>query len=253
VGELVTLEPSALEMVDKNLLDFVMHSNPARLKGLVAEPFPAVVVLAEFDDEHKQQHKAKKAKKILAKLSESFAVADSREERERLWSIRLSASEVATIHGDAEALPILANGTVPRDRLQELIEGLYALFAKHHLKIAIAGHAGIANLTVQPLLDLAKVSDRQKVFKLMDDYYDLVLNLGGDMNGDSGDGRLYGPYLPQAYGPELYQIFCDVKRILDPYGTLNPGVKVEVSKESIVPLLRKEYSAGSFYDRLPNF
>ncbi|HXH26451.1 MAG TPA: FAD-binding oxidoreductase [Candidatus Acidoferrum sp.] len=248
VKELQALQPSMLELVDKNLLDFVARTNPARLKGLVEAPFPAAVLFIEFDDEHKQDAKTKKAKKILAKYCESYAQAKDNEERDRLWSIRRYTTELLTADSEGEALPILSSGSVPCDMLQEFLEAVQLLFTKHHLKPALAGHVGRANLHIQPLLDLSKLGDRQKVFKLMDEYCDLVLTLGGDLNGDGGDGRLYAPYLPQAFGQDLYQIFADVQHIFDPYGTLNTGVKVGSSKEAIAPMLRKNYSYERAYD-----
>jgi hypothetical protein len=46
-------------------------------------------------------------------------------------------------------------------------------------------------------------------------------------------------------------LFGKIKQIFDPYGTLNPGVKINVNLEDIKPLLREEYSMEHLYDHLP--
>lgn len=253
VPELLKLEPSALEMVDSHLLEFIARINPGRLKGLVDPPYPAIVLLAEFDDHgSKQKAKAKKAEKILSQLTERYARTDDLDEQDRLWSIRHSAAEVIThVEGTSKALPIIEDGVVPRKHFQDFIAQIYALFEKYHLDVAVWGHAGDANLHLQPFLDLAKLGDRQKVFKIMDEYYDMVLKMGGSPTGEHNDGRLRAPYLPLVYGAEMYKLFREVKRIFDPFNTLNPGVKIDVRKEDIAPLLRHEYSMDHLYDHLP--
>lgn len=254
VPELMKLDPSALEMVDSHLLEFINRINPGRLKGLVDEPFPAIVLLMEFDDEseRKRHVKAKNAEKILADLSERYARTEDFEEQQQLWAIRHSAAEVIThVEGTAKALPIIEDGVVPRDRFVEFMEGIYALFKKYRLDVAVWGHAGDANLHLQPFMDLSKLGDRQKVFKVMDEYYDMVLKMGGSTCGEHNDGRLRAPYLPKVYGDDMYQVFADVKHIFDPYGTLNPGVKIDVTHKDVAPLLRHEYSMEHLYDHLP--
>lgn len=254
VEQLMKLEPSALEVVDNHLLEFLNRVSPTRLKGVIAAPFPALVLLAEFDDpkDAVQIKKAKKAEKLLRHLGLDFVGTQNYEEQQRLWTIRHSAAAVIWhVEGSAKALPIIEDGVVPRDRFPEFIKGIYALFERYNLEIAVWGHAGDANLHLQPFLDLGKMSDRQKVFKIMEEYYDMVLKLGGSTCGEHNDGRLRAPFLPKVYGPEMYEVFRQVKKIFDPYGTLNPGVKIDVTLKDIAPLLRQEYSMKHLADHLP--
>src|SRR5690606_12044401 len=105
--------------------------------------------------------------------------------------IRHAASTILS-HNDsgAKPLPIIEDGIVPIERFKEFLEGVYQLFQSHHLPISVWGHAGNANLHVQPLLNLRQVGDRQKAFKLIEDYYSMVMSLGGSTTGEHGDGRL---------------------------------------------------------------
>ncbi|HET9411343.1 MAG TPA: FAD-linked oxidase C-terminal domain-containing protein [Candidatus Saccharimonadales bacterium] len=254
VGRLMQIGPSALEVVDRNLLDFLGKVTPTRLKGLLEPPYPALVLLAEFDDpkDSHQLKKAKKAEKLLKQLGVEFVGTQNYDEQQRLWTIRHSAAAVIWhVEGTAKALPIIEDGVVPRERFPEFIKNIYELFEKHRLNVAVWGHAGDANLHLQPFLDLGKLSDRQKVFKIMEEYYDMVLSLGGSTCGEHNDGRLRAPFLPKVYGPDMYEVFRQVKKIFDPFNTLNPGVKIDVTLRDVAPLMRQEYSMQHLADHLP--
>lgn len=246
--------PSAIEMVDNHLLEMVDAINANQLKGIIEAPFPAAVLLVEFDEgSDRAQHKqAKKARKILEKYSSHIQEETDPIAQEKLWKIRHSSATVITHNpGTKKALPVIEDGVVPLDRFKEYLDGVYAIFARHRLEVAVWGHAGDANLHMQPYLDLSQVGDRQQVFSLMNEYYALVISLGGTTSGEHNDGRLRAPYLEQLYGQETYSLFQKVKKICDPYGTLNPGVKVDVSLDAIKPLLRTSFSMEHLYDHLP--
>lgn len=261
VAEEVALElrglsdsPSAIEVVDQNLLEFVDKQNPNQLKNVMQKPFHKLVMLIEFDDNNDRQQRrmTKKALKILDKYEITYQLEREIEQKEELWKIRRSAAMLISHNeGNLKALPIIEDGIVPPEKFQEYLQAIYALFAKYNLKAAVWGHAGDANLHMQPFLDLSEVGDRQKTFKLIEEYYQMVIDLGGSTSGEHSDGRLRGPYLEKLYGQETYQIFQKVKAIFDPHGTLNPGVKVNVKLEDIKPLLRHEYSMDHLFDHLP--
>jgi FAD/FMN-containing dehydrogenase len=242
--------PSALEMVDENLLRLVEQLNPNQLKDVLEKPLPKVVLLAEFDNPNDRAQKRinKKASKIFEQYAAEFRVETNPAEQEKLWRIRhASATIVAHSEGNIRAIPIIEDGVVPVDKLEEYIAGIYQIFKKHHLNVALWGHAGDGNLHVQPFFDLSQIGDRQKVFKLMNEYYALVLELGGSTTGEHGDGRLRAPYLRSVYGDEMYALFLKVKQIFDPYDLMNPGVKLGTSLDDVKGMLRSEYSLGRLH------
>ncbi|MCA9301616.1 FAD-binding protein [Candidatus Nomurabacteria bacterium] len=245
VQDILKLKPATVEMVDYHLLEFINKHYPNQLKGLLEPPFPKILLLIEFDDFGKsiQAKKIKKLSKILRNVTNDFQVSTDYDEREELWKIRHSAAAViAHTEGTKKSLPIIEDGVVPQEKFQEYVHGIYELFKKYNLDVAVWGHAGNANLHMQPILDLAEVGDRQKVFKIMDEYYQMVIQLGGSTAGEHSDGRLRAPYLPGLYGEEIYKIFEATKKVFDPWGTLNPGVKLGVTREDQKRMLRNEYN-----------
>ncbi len=246
--------PCAIEIVDEHLLNFIQQTNPNQMRGILKPPFPALVMLIEFDDNSAKLQKklAKKVSKILEKFEVEFKIETEAHKKEELWKIRHSAAAITTYsQGGVKAVPIIEDGIVPVDRFEEYLEGVYAIFKKYNLQVAVWGHAGNANLHMQPFLDLSQLGDRQKIFRIMDDYYSMVINLGGSTSGEHNDGRLRAPYLSALYGAEAVELFRKVKKIFDPHGILNPGVKVDVTIDDIKPLLRHEYSINHLSDHMP--
>lgn len=245
--------PASIELVDAGLLETVDGHNPHYLTGILEKPYPRAVLLVTFDNSPKTQKKiVKQALKLINKHAVNAVVATELDHQEQLAKVRDASAAVIT-HGEgsARAVPVIEDGVVPGDKFGEYIKGIYELCIKSHIRPAVWGHAGDGNLHLQPYLDLGEVGDRQKAFRLMDEYYKLVTSLGGSTSGEHNDGRLRAPYLPLVYGAEVYALFKKVKQIFDPYGTLNPGVKVGVSLNDIKPLLRSEYGLNHLYDHLP--
>lgn len=245
--------PSSMEMIDANLLALVHQLNPNQLKE-IEQPYPQVILLVEFDSasDRTQKKMVKKAAKIFEKYAAKHQTETDPAEQEKLWRLRHAAS-VVTAHaeGNLKALPIIEDGVVPLDQLEAFINGIYQLFQKLHLRVALWGHAGDANIHVQPFLDLSQLGDRQKIFRLMDEYYSLVIGLGGTTSGEHNDGRLRAPYLEKQYGPEVYALFQKVKQIFDPHNMMNPGVKINVSIDDLKSMLRSEYTVNHLYQHLP--
>ncbi len=256
IGEALKLSdsPSAIEMVNGTLLEFLDKTNPNLLKGIVDKPYPKMVLLIEFDNNNSRVQKklVKKMSKILSKYQLQYRVENDENGKEELWKIRQAAgSLMAHVNGQARALPLIDDGVVPPEKLNNFIQGLQEILERYNMPAAIWGHAGNANLHAMPILDLSQVGDRQKAFRLMDEYYELVLSLGGTTTGQYGDGRLRGPYLPQLVGKDGYAVLQKMKTIFDPYGTLNPGVKINVSLETTKHLLRNDFSLQHLHGHMP--
>ncbi len=246
--------PSMIEMVDGTLLEMIEEINPNQLKSIITRPFPKVILLVEFDNsvERTRRKMARRAVRILDRFTIGHRVAEDDEQKVQLWKLRQAVSTVITHDdGKSRALPLIDDGIVPVEKYSAFIEGAYKIFKQNHVKATIWGHAGEAHFHTRPFLNLGEVGDRQKLFRIMEEYYRLIIELGGSTTGEYGDGRMRGPYLAKLCGPELYELFEKTKKIFDPYGILNPGVKTGVTLEDIKTLLRHEYSLGDWYEHMP--
>lgn len=246
--------PSAMELVNGHMLQAVQDVNPNLLKDSMQSPFPAIVLFVEFDNakEHTLKKLTKKTHKIFEKHALSLQTETELESQQRLWKIRqATATVLGNSAGQQRAVPIIEDAAIPVERYQEYFEGVYKLFEKVGLKPAVWGHAGSGSVHLQPLLNIGQVGDRQKAFRLMDDYYKFVISLGGTPSGERNDGRLRAPYVELLYGSETYALFQKVKQIFDPYNILNPGVKLGSSLIDVKSLVRSDYDLAHLYDHLP--
>lgn len=246
--------PCAIEAVDRNLLEYVQARNPNYLKGVVSPPFPKVALLIEFDtlNERQQKRLAKKAAKMFDKYQINYRLETDHEQKVLLQKLR-GGSSIVLSGGDSReaALPFIGDGAVPLERLREYMDSAYKLFAHYQVPVVMWGHVGDGNLHFQPLLDLGQVGDRQKIFRLYDEYYKLVIAIGGTTTAQQNDGRIRAPLLTQLFGEDIYALFQKTKQIFDPYGTLNAGVKIGTTMEQLRPLLRSEYSLKNLSTYLP--
>jgi len=72
------------------------------------------------------------------------------------------------------------------------------------------------------------------------DFYQLVGKAGGEIAGDSGDGRLRQTAARGQYGDEMWGIFEKVKAIFDPKNILNPGVIVGSEETDLIACLNSQ-------------
>ncbi len=249
--------PSSIEMIDGGLIDFVKKERGFDVVRTIFETVdvpPKAILFVEFDDDNlrKRNKKVKKLYKQVSKIATDLRATDDIEVQETLWAARTSTSALLQYEkGHIAALPIIDDCIVPPEKLLDLIGAINELGAKHKLDLAIWGHAGDANLHVMPLLDLTKLGDRQKVFKLMNDYFAAVVALGGSIAAENNDGRLRAAFTPLQLGEELVQVMADIKKAFDPYNMMNPGVKTGTNLKQLVDMLREDYSLVRHADYVP--
>ena len=112
---------------------------------------------------------------------------------------------------------------VPRGAVPEMLERIQNTAAAHDVTIANIAHAGDGNL--HPLIvapvgdDAAKARAKAAFDVIVAD----CLDLGGTVTGEHGVGLLKLPGARHELGERVIRMHADIKRALDPAGTLNPG------------------------------
>jgi len=239
--------PSEIEIVDEQFLNMVNKINPNLLKDVLPEIIPKFILFVEFDNTNDRLRRklTKKASRIFSKYASANQMESNADSIDNIWKIRNASSVILNhVDGNTRPLPLLEDGIVPVERLADFVDKLYQIFSKNHIDIAIWGHAGEGNLHIQPFLDLAVVGDRQKVFRMMEEYYSMIIEMGGSTSSSYNDGRLRSLYLERLYGKDAYDLMIRIKNIFDPHNILNPGVKVNTKVDDVKNMLRQEYIRG---------
>ena len=245
--------PSAVDFIDSSLLTALENINSAVLTPLEGG-MPGMLLFIEIDNDG-QRIRKKIEKKVSKVLSGAGAEIVIPKESERgSWErLRDSASLYIThVSGKKRAIPVLDDGQVPIDRMTELFKELDGLLEAAGLgEYAAWGQAGTGLIHVAPMLDIASVGDRQKLFKVMDAYYGYICTIGGSVTGEYAEGRMRGLFNNRQFDEKALDIFHKIKKIFDPLGIYNPNVKLDVNADQLKSMIRSDYSLDHQYNHLP--
>ncbi len=146
--------------------------------------------------------------------------------RERIWAVRHAASPVIARKAaeGLRSMQFVEDCVVPPGRLGDFLVRLEEILSEARLEAVVFGHAGDANVHVNPLVPVGEAGWRSRVRQVLDRTVELVADLGGTLAGEHGDGRLRAPLLDRIWSRRHVDAFRGVKSRLDPAGVLNPGV-----------------------------
>lgn len=213
----------------------------------------AAVVIVTINDFSERVRK-KKIKKILAKLKplEAYAVAEDDMENSDVRALTDVTSWALNPEKQDFSTPPLLDGVyIPTNRFEAFTVQLEALAKKHHVALPLYGRPLDELWYVRPTLRMAAVADKQKLFKLMKDFADIVKAHDGSVFGVSGEGRL-GPAL-ESEDDKHQELFRKLKSIFDPHGTLNPGVKQGTTVRELAKQVGNSYEGPAATGYLASF
>jgi Fe-S oxidoreductase len=226
VQELRELPIAACDLMDRRHLGLARESDVRYdlLIPAIAEAALVVEIQAETTTELRE-HLTSVAQRIRgdARLAIDARHTLDPDEREFYW--RLATRVVPRLHrlkGSTRPLPFVEDVLVPPEALPEFLVKLQNVLKRHEVTASLYGHVGHGRLHVRPFLDLLNPHDVEKMQPLAEDFYDEVLQAGGWIGGELGDGLSRTPYLARQSGP-MVGLFRTLKTMFDPGNLLNPG------------------------------
>ncbi len=88
---------------------------------------------------------------------------------------------------------------------------LIALMAEYGYRSPLYGHYGQGCVHLRINFDFRTMEGIRKFREFIDRAADLVLELGGSLSGEHGDGQARAALLPKMFGPELMEAFQRVQ------------------------------------------
>ena len=145
-------------------------------------------------------------------------------ETQHVWAVRESAlGATSFVPGEAKNWEGWEDAAVPPARLGEYLRRLRRLMAEFHYSGSLYGHFGQGCVHTRINFDLKTADGIAAYRRFVEEAADLVVELGGSISGEHGDGQSRGELLPRMYGPELMEAFREFKALWDPGNKMNPG------------------------------
>ncbi|WP_456430898.1 FAD-binding oxidoreductase [Nitratifractor sp.] len=152
--------------------------------------------------------------------AQEFRVAEDPAEREEIWKARRGASPSITMYGSKK---LNEDISVPRSKLPEALERIYAIGEKYGLVVPCFGHAGDGNIHVNVMVDGSDPEQLENGHKAIREIFRLVVDMGGTLSGEHGIGLSKAEFMEIAFTPAELELFRKIKHAFDPNGILNPG------------------------------
>lgn len=237
------LQPAFAEYFDGEIFDMAAKNGKVYDWYGSEEKAHAAVIIVGFDDIN-----AKVRKKKIAKLQKGFVhsntimtIATDDVEVAKFMAA-LNVTEAAfepSVRGDTWP-EILTDFYVPEPRFEEFTGALPALAEKLNLELPLYGHALTGVYSTRVPLHMGRVGDRQKIFKLLDEFASMLEHYDGYLVANGGDGRLKAKFALKHVDEKSREMYTALRAIFDPHATLNPGIKQDVDMRELAKLIKTE-------------
>lgn len=225
--------PSAVEVMDRFILDKTKQNESLdRLRRTFIEGDPGSLLCVEFYadraedlpprlDALEQDLRARHFGYRYHRALDPAAQAG-------IWSLREAALGLSmAMKEEAKSLSFVEDTAVAPEKLRDYIDRFLAIVNRHGTTSGVYAHASVGCLHVRPVVNLKTDEGVKKFEAIASDIADLVLEFGGALSGEHGDGLLRSPFMAKMFGPVLYDAFRRIKQTFDPDGIFNPGKIVD--------------------------
>ena len=224
--------PSAVELIDSMILQRCRESLGFARRMTFVEGEPQALLLVEFFGESREELEAKiealKQDMQRRRLGSACVVAMTPEEQANVWAVRSAGlGLLMSVKGDAKPLPFVEDTAVAPERLPEYVRRFDEIVRAHDTVAGYYGHASVGCLHIRPMVNIKLEEGVNRLVSIATEVSDLVLEFGGSLSGEHGDGIVRGVWTEKMFGTTLYNAFREVKRTFDPQGTMNPGKIVD--------------------------
>ena len=235
------LGPAVLEVYDGELFRQAARAG-VRFEVLGDVEEVGAVIYLRFTDfsDYARKSKLRRLQKALNSYKLT-AIDSSDRNRDEFLPITQISAILETSDDKATFLPILQGITVTPDNRADVHTAIAEIAAKHHMPLPTEENILTGVINVYPALKISSVSEKQKLFKLMNDIAAAVDKAGGAFVGDGAEGRLKANAAWAQLDPDIAELYTKIREIFDPFGILNPGVKQKNELKKLVSALQTNY------------
>ena len=220
VPTILKFSPTALEMLDSS----VVSSDRMHFSG------SGCLLFIEFSGDNKVDVESK-LRECKVRVEDKGQVLESAFDpisMKHIWEARKNALNniMKFTVGSRRPVGLIEDTVVRPDLLFEYSLYLKRLYSENKLDYVMYGHVGNGNLHTRPMVDTEELSEINLLEALAKKVFRRVVDYGGTISGEHGDGLARSKYVQLVYGGRLYSLFKQIKNLFDPQMILNPGKKV---------------------------
>jgi FAD/FMN-containing dehydrogenase len=247
-GRFLQMNPSAVELLDDVAISRA-RSNPAyRDSTRFVQGDPKAVLVVEWSGTEEELDERFANLDDLAGEVGATAATALRTKEEMSQTVLLRKSTLPLLLGTTDnekPVAFVEDAAVPPDRLEEFVDRFEEIVDTNGTWACFYGHASVGCLHVRPALDTSDPDGVSRMRRIAEEVADLVVDCGGSISGEHGDGLSRSEFMEKMYGGEILHAFADVKRLFDPEGMMNRGVIVDP------PPMDRQLRIGPGRRRLP--
>ena len=224
--------PYAVELTDRMILDLARGNIEQSKRMGFVQGDPAAILIVEYAGESEAEVKSKveglEARRTQGRFGYASHIAQDPAEQQSIWKLRKAGLGLLLgTRGDSKPIAFIEDTAVDPKHLAEFIPRFRAIMARHGAEGAYYGHCSVGCIHIRPLINLKTERGIEQVETIATEIFDMVLEFGGVISSEHGDGRARSPFLERAFGPAVFQAFRDFKRAFDPKNLMNPGNLVD--------------------------
>ena len=223
VPPILEFSPVALEM-----LDHTVSSNVNTATQYSSNT--GCLLFLEFagDNPNHIERKVTCCKDRLLDKCKMLEIASDKLSIARIWAARKNVlNQVMKLTvGSRKPVGLIEDTVVNPNILREYTQYLLQMYRNYRMNYVIYGHAGNGNLHTRPFINLSSKNQVTLMEHLATEVFNRVINLGGTITGEHGDGLARTKYIRSVYGQRIFSIFKIIKKLFDPTYIMNPGKKI---------------------------
>lgn len=206
---IVQLNPSAVEFIDHYTMKHFKKKFPKTTSCLLFVEFDYTISKSII------QFRKVSSGKILYKIQKESHISE-------WWAYRNSALHYSlkNLLAGQTTPHIIEDAAIPIEKLEQLIPITQTLRKKFSARLVMYGHAGNGNLHIRVAMPK---SNKNLVDKLAREFFHKIIQLGGTITGEHGDGIARTKFVKMQYDTKTYSLFSKLKREFDPDYILNPN------------------------------
>jgi len=228
VPAILQYNPSAIEMIDHRIIDMGKNSSFMKNKLEWLTGNPEAIFAVEFCGETLLELESTLSgfaeDMQIRKIADYRLILLDKTSIQNFWAIRKSGlGLLLSKRSYSRAYAFIEDVSVDPGQLASFMEKFQKCLKTYGKEAGIYGHVGSGCMHIRPYIDLKVAQELETVKAIMEKVTELLVEYGGALSGEHGDGYIRSWLNEKLFGKSIYRAFKELKEAFDPDGRMNPN------------------------------